>query len=42
MNASGAGFYRITLPGNPEPSWVRVRSPGGQVRWRLADDVELA
>jgi DNA-binding MarR family transcriptional regulator len=35
-----AGHYRITLPGNPEPAWVRVQI-GGRVRWRLADDVEL-
>jgi hypothetical protein len=27
------------VPGIPEAPWVRVRSPGGQVRWRLADDV---
>jgi hypothetical protein len=28
-------------PDIPEPTWVRVVSTGGQVRWRLADDVEL-
>ncbi len=28
-------------PDIPEPSWVQVRSAGGRVRWRLADDVEL-
>lgn len=35
-----AGFYRITLPGNPEPVWVRVQI-GGRTCWRLADTVEL-
>lgn len=32
---------QVCAPGIPEPPWVRVRSPGGQARWRLADDVEL-
>lgn len=31
----------VCAPGIPDAPWVRVRSPGGQVRWRLADDVEL-
>ncbi len=31
----------ICQPDIPDPPWVRVVSPGGQVRWRLADDVEL-
>jgi hypothetical protein len=28
-------------PDIPDPTWLRVVSAGGQVRWRLADDVEL-
>ena len=30
----------ICGPDIPEPTWIRVRSAGGQVRWRLADDVD--
>lgn len=29
----------VCAPDIPDAPWVRVRSPGGQVRWRLADDV---
>jgi hypothetical protein len=32
---------QVCAPGISEAPWVRVRSPGGRVRWRLADDVEL-
>lgn len=31
----------VCAPDIPDPPWVRVRSASGQVRWRLADDVEL-
>jgi hypothetical protein len=31
----------VCRPDIGEPSWVQVRPPGGRVRWRLADDVEL-
>jgi hypothetical protein len=30
----------VCQPDIPEPMWVRVVSAGGQVRWRLADDVD--
>ncbi len=30
----------VCRPDIAEPTWVRVVSAGGQVRWRLADDVD--
>jgi hypothetical protein len=28
----------VCAPDIPEPSWLRVRTPGGRVRWRLVDE----
>jgi hypothetical protein len=32
---------RFCQPDIADPTWVRVRSAGGQARWRLTDDLEL-